>query len=69
MQYLKKTGIGWLERTLLSKLYMDQWVKIGLGQRETSSVKTEEGLDRYAVCHQFYSTYTANTLPTKLLKG
>jgi hypothetical protein len=28
-EILKKTGIGWLERILISKLYMDQSVKCG----------------------------------------
>ena len=29
----------------------------------------EQELDKDAVCHRSYSTYTANTLPRKLLKG
>jgi hypothetical protein len=29
----------------------------------------EEKLDEDAVCHQFYLTYTANTLPRKLWEG
>jgi hypothetical protein len=29
----------------------------------------EQKFDKDAVCHRSYSNYTANTLPTKLLKG
>jgi len=35
MQILKETGIDWRERRLISKLYMDQSVKIRLDQGET----------------------------------
>jgi len=31
--------------------------------------KLDEELDKNAVCHQFYLTCTANTLPRKPLKG
>jgi hypothetical protein len=34
-------GIDWRERRLISKLYMDQSVKVGLDQGETKSVTTE----------------------------
>jgi hypothetical protein len=44
MQILKETGIDWRERRLISKLYMDQGVKIRLDQVETRSVKTRRGL-------------------------
>jgi hypothetical protein len=30
--------------------------------------RLEEELDKDAVCHHFYSTYTVNTSPRKLLK-
>jgi hypothetical protein len=44
MEILKKTGIDWRERRLISKLYMDQRVKVRLDQVETKSVKTGRGV-------------------------
>jgi hypothetical protein len=44
MQILKETGIDWCERRLVSKLYMDQSVKLKLDHRETISVKTGRGV-------------------------
>jgi hypothetical protein len=44
MQILKGTGIDWRERRLISKLYMEQSVKIRLDQEETRSVKTGRGV-------------------------
>ena len=38
MQILKRTGIDWRERRLISKLYMDQRVKVRLDRGETRSV-------------------------------
>ena len=38
MQILKETGIDWRERRSISKLCMDQSVKIRLEQGETRSV-------------------------------
>jgi len=38
MQILKRTGIDWRERRLISKLYMDQGVKVRLDRGETRSV-------------------------------
>ena len=40
IQILKKTGIEWRERRLISKLYMDQSVKVRMDQAETRSMKT-----------------------------
>ena len=39
MQILKRTGIDWRERRLISKLYMDQKVKVRLDRGETRSVQ------------------------------
>jgi hypothetical protein len=36
----QKTGIDWAERRLISKLYMDQNVKVRLDQGVTKIVKT-----------------------------
>jgi hypothetical protein len=40
MQIIKKTGIDWRERKLISNLYMAQSVKVRLNRGETRSVKT-----------------------------
>jgi hypothetical protein len=42
---LKETDIDWTERRLISKLYMDQSVKVRLDRGETRSVKTERGVE------------------------
>ena len=39
MQILKRTGIDWCERRLISKLYMDQRVKVLLDRGETRNVQ------------------------------
>jgi len=39
MQILMRTGIDWCERILISKLYMDQRVKVRLDRGETRSVQ------------------------------
>jgi hypothetical protein len=39
MEILKKSGIDWCERRLMSKLYMDQSVIVWLDQGVTKSVK------------------------------
>jgi hypothetical protein len=44
MQIVKGTGIDWCERRLISKLYMEQSVKIRLDQGETRSVKIGRGV-------------------------
>jgi hypothetical protein len=49
MQILKGTGIDWRERRLISKLYMEQSVKLRLDQGETRSVKIGRGV-RHSCC-------------------
>jgi len=44
MQFLKRTGIDWRERRLISKLYMDQRVKVRLHRGETRSVQIGRGV-------------------------
>jgi hypothetical protein len=44
METLKKTGIDWRERRLISKLYMDQSVKVRPDQGVTKSVKIGRGV-------------------------
>jgi len=69
MQKLNVSGIDWRERTLISKLYINQCVKLKLDQGETRSVKMEGELDNDALCLRFYSTYTTNTFPRNFLKA
>ena len=44
MQILKRTGIDWRERRLISKLYVDQRVKVRLDRGETRSVQIGRGV-------------------------
>ena len=44
MQILKRTGVDWRERRLISKLYMDQRVKVRLDRGETRSVQIGRGV-------------------------
>ena len=44
MQILKRTGIDWRERRLISKLYVDQRVKVRLDIGETRSTKIGRGV-------------------------
>ena len=44
MQILRRTGIDWRERRLISKLYMDQRVKVRLDRGETRSVQIGRGV-------------------------
>jgi hypothetical protein len=44
MQILKKTGIDWRKRRLISNLYMAQSVKVQLNRGETRSVKIGRGV-------------------------
>jgi hypothetical protein len=44
MQILKGNGIDWRERRLISKLYMEQSVKVRLDQGGTRSVKIGRGV-------------------------
>ena len=46
MQILKRTGIDWRERRLISKLYMDQRVKVRLDRGETRSVQIGRGVSQ-----------------------
>ena len=43
MQILKRIGIDWRERRMISKLYMEQKVKVQLDQGETRSVQIGRG--------------------------
>lgn len=54
---------------LIGKLYMDQNVKVWMEQGNKEVWRLEYKLDKDAVCHQVYSTYTGSTLSRELLKG
>ena len=69
MQILKRTGIDWRERSLMSKLYMEQKVKVDWTEGRQGVCRLEEEFDKDAVCHQFCLTCTANALPRKLWMG
>ena len=69
MQMLKRIGIDWRERRLISKLYMEQNVKVRWTKRRQEVCRLEEEFDKDAVCHQFCLTCTANALPRKLWMG
>jgi len=69
MQILKRTDIDWRETKLISKLYMDQRIKVRLVAGRQDLCRLEEELDKDAVCYQFYSICTANALQRKLWMG
>ena len=52
MQILRRSGIDWHERRLISKLYMDQRVKVWLDWGETRSVQIGRGV-RQGCCLLF----------------
>ena len=58
MQILKRTGIDWRERKLISKLCMDQRVKVSYDwtKGRLEACRLEEEFDKDTVCHQFCST-------------
>jgi hypothetical protein len=68
MQILRVNGTDWHKIRLISKLYMDQRVKLRLDQGETRCVKFGRGV-RQGYCLSLNTTCTANTLPSKLTKG
>jgi hypothetical protein len=69
MQVLKKTVTVWCKRKLISKLYMDQSVKIRLDKGETGNVMTKRGVKKEYCLLSFLFNLQRNNLPTKLLKG
>jgi hypothetical protein len=59
MEILKKTGIDWRERRLISKLYMDQSVKVRLDQGVTKSVKIGRGVRQgYCLSPLLFNVYS-----------
>ena len=49
MQILKRSGNDWRERRLISKLYMDQRIKVRLNRGETRSVQIGRGDEVFRV--------------------
>jgi len=59
MQILKRTGIDWRERRLISKLYMDQRVKVRLDRGEKRSVQIGRGVRQgYCLSPVLFSLYS-----------
>jgi hypothetical protein len=67
MQILVENGVGWHERKLTRKLYMNQSVKLRLYEGETESVKIgREVRKRRCLSTILFNLYI---LPKMLLKG
>ena len=69
MQILKRTGIDWRERRLISKLYMYQRVKVRLDRGETISVQFGRGVRQGCCLSIILFNFTTNSLPRKLWMG
>ena len=69
MHILKRTGIDWRERRLISKLYMDQRVKIRLDRRETRSVQIGRGVRQGCCLSPIVFNYYSECLTKEALNG
>jgi hypothetical protein len=69
LQILKRTGIDWCERRLISKLYMDQSVKLKVVQGETRSMKTGKGVRQGCCLSLILFNLWNKYLTKKFLKG
>jgi hypothetical protein len=69
MQILKESGIDWLERRLISNLYMAQSVKLRLNRWETRSVKTGRGVRQGCCLSQILFNLYSEYLTKEVLKG
>ena len=69
MQILKRTGIDWHERRLISNCKWIRGLKYDWTKGRQEVCTLEEELEKDAVCHQFCSTCMANVLPRKLCMG
>jgi len=68
MQIPRVNGTDWHKIRLISKMYMDESLKLRLYQGETRCVKFGRGV-RQECCLSPNTTCTADTLPSKLSKG
>ena len=66
MQILQESGNDWREKSLISKLYVDQSIKYDWTTGRQDVWRLEEKSDNDVVCHRFYSTCIA-AWPAKLL--
>jgi hypothetical protein len=71
MLILKQNGIDLRERRLISKMYMDQRVKVQLDQGETRNVKNGTGVVRKELCassilFNLYNEYRTKEAPEGL---
>ena len=69
MQILKRTGIDWRERRLISKLYMDQRVKVRLDREETRSTKTGRGVRQGCCLSPVLFTLYSECLTKEVVDG
>jgi hypothetical protein len=69
MQILKGIGIDWRERRLISKLYMEQSVKIRLDQGETISVKIGRGVRQVCCLSPILFKLNSECLTKEALEG
>jgi hypothetical protein len=69
MQILKGIGIDWHEIRLISKLYMEQSIKIRLDQGEMRSMKIGRGVRQGCCLSLILFNLCSEYLKRKLLKG
>jgi len=69
LQMLKRTGIDWRERILISKLYMDQKVKVWLDLGETRSVHIGRGVRQGCCLSPFLFNLCSKCLTKEALDG
>ena len=69
MQILKISGIDWLERRLINKLYMDQRVKLRLDRGEKRSVQTGIGVRQGCCLSPILLSWYSEILTKEALDG
>jgi len=69
MQILKRTSIDWRERRLISKLFMDQRVKLRVDRGEIKSVQIGKGARQGFCLSPILFKLFKNALPRKLWMG
>ena len=69
MQILKRTCTDWNERRLISKMYMDQRVKVQVDRGETRSVKIGRGVSQGCCLSQILFNLYNKCLTKEALDG
>jgi len=69
MQILKRTGIDWRERRLISKVYMDQRVKVRLDRGATRSVQIRRGIRKWCCLSPILFNLYSECLTKEALDG